>query len=81
MVQAPFSGECATILWNFPIQTDIVIKDYNRGTCLSIDMSVPQDQDVSRKESEKLSLYKDLQIEITRIWNLSTIIIPVIIGV
>uniref|UniRef100_A0A0L8I5I6 Uncharacterized protein n=1 Tax=Octopus bimaculoides TaxID=37653 RepID=A0A0L8I5I6_OCTBM len=83
------NGKSVTILWNFLIQTDrkidsnrpeIVIKDYNRGTCLLIEMSVLHDQNVSRKECGKLSHYKDLQIEITQMWMLSTTIIPVVIG-
>uniref|UniRef100_A0A0L8FLB2 Uncharacterized protein n=1 Tax=Octopus bimaculoides TaxID=37653 RepID=A0A0L8FLB2_OCTBM len=40
----------------------------------------PQDQNVSRKEYEKLSHSKDLQIRITKMWKLSTTIIPVVIG-
>uniref|UniRef100_A0A0L8GYI5 Uncharacterized protein n=1 Tax=Octopus bimaculoides TaxID=37653 RepID=A0A0L8GYI5_OCTBM len=43
-------------------------------------MSVLQDQNVSRKEYEKLSHNKDLQIEPTKLWKLSTTIIPVVIG-
>jgi hypothetical protein len=32
------------------------------------------------KEAEKILIYKDLTIEIQRIWNVKTRVIPVIIG-
>ena len=43
-------------------------------------MSVPTDQNIAAKEFDKLSKYKDLEIEINRMWNLKAITVPVIIG-
>ena len=66
-------GPNFTILWDFPIQTDrtiqanrpdIVVKDFLGNVCYLIDMSVPSDKNVSSKTFEKLSKYKDLEIEI-----------------
>jgi hypothetical protein len=35
---------------------------------------------VIQKEAEKILIYKDLTIEIQRMWNVKTRVIPVIIG-
>ena len=43
-------------------------------------MSVPSDVNISVKEFEKLSKYKDLEIEIEEMWHMKTKTVPVIIG-
>ena len=58
----------------------IIIKDFKDRTCLLIDMTNPQDRNVSTKEFKKLSHYKDLSIEVTKMWSLKTSIVPVVIG-
>ena len=60
---------------------DIVVEDKHNGTCLLINMSVPTDKNVSAKLFEKLSKYKDLEIEIENMWHLKTTTIPVVVGV
>jgi hypothetical protein len=45
-----------------------------------IDVAVPGDRNVIQKEAEKILKYKDLTIEIQRMWNVKTRVIPVIIG-
>ena len=45
-----------------------------------MDVAVPSDQNISLKEFQKLSKYKDLEIEVTKMWKLKTKIIPVVIG-
>ena len=78
-----------TILWDFPVNTDrtiqanrpdIIIKDKKKKECILIDMSVPTDKNISVKVFDKLSKYKDLEIEIQKMWNLKTITVPVVIG-
>ena len=39
------------------------------------------DINISAKEFEKLSRYKDLQIRVERMWQLKTLIIAIVIGV
>ena len=59
---------------------DIVIKDKQEKGCLLIDMSIPTEKNTSVKLTEKLSKYKDLEIEIERMWGMKTTTIPVVIG-
>ena len=78
-----------TILWDYGINTDrkipanrpdIVIKDHKNKKCYLIDMSVPGDCNVVSKEYEKRSKYKDLEIEIQRMWRMTTVVLPIVIG-
>ena len=82
-------NQTATILWDMPIQTDkeikvnrpdIVVKDKKERTCMLIDMSIPTERKTSLKTAEKLSKYKDLEIEIEKTWGMKTTAVPVIIG-
>ena len=45
-----------------------------------IEISCPADGNVSHKEFEKLAKYKDLEIELTKMWKMKTITVPVICG-
>jgi len=82
-------GIKVTILWNQKIQTDrtipnnkpdIIIRDNEKGTCMLKDVAISGDRNVIKKETEKILKYKDLTIEIQRMWNIKTKVIPVIIG-
>jgi len=59
---------------------DIIISDNEKGTCMLIDVAISGDRNVIKKEAEKILKYKDLTIEIQRLWNVKTEVIPVIIG-
>ena len=48
---------------------DIVIKDHANWCCKLIDVSVPSDRNTLTKVIEKLSKYKNLEIETTRMWG------------
>jgi hypothetical protein len=45
-----------------------------------MDLAIPSDRNVVQKESEKKLKYRNLSIEIQRIWNMKCFVIPVIIG-
>jgi hypothetical protein len=59
---------------------DIVIRDHEKGKCMLIDVAIPGDRNVIQKEAEKILkyVYKDLTIEIQRMWNVKARAIPVI---
>jgi hypothetical protein len=42
--------------------------------------AIPGDRNVIQKETEKILKYTDLRIEIQRMWNVKTRVIPVITG-
>ena len=43
-------------------------------------MSVPSDSNISAKEFQKRRKYKDMEIEIAKMWKIKTKTIPVIAG-
>jgi hypothetical protein len=82
-------GGKVAILWNQQIQTDrtipnnkpdIIIRNNEEGTCMLIDVAISGDRNVIKKEAEKILKYKDLTIEIERMWNVKPKVIPVIPG-
>ncbi len=81
--------ENITVLWDFSISTDktikanrpdIVIKNNNTKKCLLIDMTIPSDRNIGLKEFEKLSKYKDLEMELHKSWQMDVETVPVVIG-
>ncbi|XP_077969924.1 uncharacterized protein LOC144424459 [Styela clava] len=82
-------NENVTILWDFTVHTDktiganrpdIIVKDFTKKSCLLIDVAIPSERNTSKKIFEKLSKYKDLEIEIQKMWGLKTSTIPVVVG-
>ena len=79
----------AVIMWDVSIITDrrivanrpdLVIHNKKERTCLLIDVAVPDDKIILMKQAEKMIKYKDLEIEITRMWNVKARTVPVIVG-
>jgi hypothetical protein len=60
---------------------DIIIRDNEKRACMLIDAAISGDRNVMKKEAEKILKYKDLTIEIQRMWNVKTNVTLIIIGV
>jgi hypothetical protein len=78
-----------TILCNQQVTTDrtipnnkpgIIIRDNEKRRRMLIDVAISMDRNVIKKEAEKILKCKDVTIEIQRMWNVKTKVIPVIIG-
>ena len=54
--------------------------DKKANTCLLIDISCPADGNVGRKHAEKLSKYGDLRVEVSRMWQCRTQVVPMVLG-
>ena len=82
-------GGKVTILWDQQLQTDrtirnkkpdIVIRDNGKGTRMLIDVAISGDRNVVKNEAEMILKCKDLKMEIQRMWNVKTKVIPGKIG-
>jgi len=59
---------------------DIIIHDNDIGTCMLIDVAIPGDRNVIKKEGKKILKCEDFITEIHRTWNVKPKVIPIIIG-
>jgi hypothetical protein len=59
---------------------NIIIRNNEEGTRLLIDTAISGDRNTIKKEAEKILNYKDLKIEIQRMWNVKTEVITIIYG-
>ena len=82
-------NEQIIFLWDFTIQVDrklehtrpdIVVFKKDGRDCQIIDVAIPGDYRINMKENEKILNYADLKLEISRMWNCKTTVIPIIIG-
>ena len=57
---------------------NIVVVNKNKKSCAIIDVAIPGDIRVSKKEKENIERYQKLKREIKRMWNIRSIkVIPV----
>ena len=77
------------ILWDVGIQCDHVIEarrpdieiiNKEDKNCFIVDIAIPGDLRLSKKEGENVEKYQDLRGEIMRMWNLKSVT-PIIVGV
>ena len=82
-------NDIVKILWDVCIQVDrqiehrrpdIVVMEKNTNKCLIIDVACPVDNNLTLKRNEKLDNYSELRLEIARMWDKETLIVPIIIG-
>jgi len=66
--------------YNNEIIIHIIIRYNEKGTCMLIDVAISGNRNVIKKETDKILKYIDLTIEIQRMWNVKSKVIPVIIG-
>ena len=78
-----------TMMWDAAIPTarkiganglDICFRKKKTNTCLLIDISCPADGNIARKQAEKLTKYSDLRVEVSRMWQCRTLVVPVVSG-
>jgi hypothetical protein len=61
-------------------RSDIIIKNKKEKSCILIDVAIPADRNVTRKEAEKRLKYQSLCTEIQQMWNMKCMSIPVVAG-
>uniref|UniRef100_A0A087YQ23 Uncharacterized protein n=1 Tax=Poecilia formosa TaxID=48698 RepID=A0A087YQ23_POEFO len=78
----------AKILWDFQIQTDkmvmanqpdIVVVDKQQRKAVVVDVAIPSDYNIRKKEHEKLEKYQGLREELEKAWKVKTTVVPVVI--
>ena len=88
-VESVIENDIVKILWDVCIQVDrqiehrrpnIVVMENNTKKCLIIDIACPVDNNLILKRYEKLDNYSELRLEIARMWDKETLIVPIIIG-
>ncbi|KAF1377421.1 hypothetical protein PFLUV_G00200640 [Perca fluviatilis] len=79
----------AKILWDFQIRTDkmmmanqpdILVVDKQLKKVVVIDVAIPSDSNIKKKEHEKLEKYQGLREELEEMWKLKVTVVPVVIG-
>ena len=59
----------------------IVVVNKNERSCAIINIPIPGDMRVSKKEKEKIERYQELKREMKRMWSIRSIkVIPVVVG-
>ncbi|CAH2265638.1 jg15722 [Pararge aegeria aegeria] len=61
---------------------DIVLVDRSVRRAITVDITIPHDDNLVKAEKDKVSKYLDLAHEITAMWNVeSTVIVPIVASV
>ncbi len=61
-------------------QPDIVLIDKQQKKAVVIDVAIPSDSNIRKKEHEKLEKYQGLKEELEKMWKVRATVVPVVIG-
>ncbi|KAF7665893.1 hypothetical protein LDENG_00129980 [Lucifuga dentata] len=79
----------AKVLWDFKFQTDkqllanqpdMVVVDKEQKRAIVIDVAVPADSNIRKKEHEKIEKYQGPKEELEWTWKVKSKVVPVVIG-
>ncbi|XP_055362142.1 uncharacterized protein LOC129603668 [Betta splendens] len=79
-------NERAKILWDFQIQTDrmvmanqpdIVVVDKEQSKVVVVDVAIPSDGNIRKKEHEKLEKYQGLREELEKAWKVKATVVVI----
>ena len=75
-VECVIENDIVKVLWD----VCIMVMEKNTKKCLIIDVACLIDNNLVLKRNEKLENHSELQLEIPRMWDKETLIVPIIIG-
>ena len=56
---------------------DIVVVNKEKNECTIIDVANPGDHNLAHKKFEKLDNYSELRLEVAKMWNKKTVVVPI----
>ena len=62
------------------MRPDILLINKETNECFIVDIAVPADYNIDGGEFEKISKYSELKVELSRMLNKKTFVIPIVIG-
>ena len=78
------------LIWDINIQcgnvikarrTDLTLVDKKAKSCVIIDVAIPGDCRIRKKEIENIEKYQNLKRELKRLWSLKKVeVVPVVVG-
>ena len=87
--ESVLENEDYKLLWDFSVRTDheivarrsdLVIIDKRDKSCQIIDVAIPEDNRVRKKEDEKVEKCQDLAREVRKLLGERIKVIPVVVG-
>ena len=72
--------QCFVVKFIEARRPDIILVKWKVKECVIIEIAVPWDVRTKIKEEQKVDKYQDLAREISRLWGMSTKVVPIIIG-